>query len=589
MEEEDLPVLEGPADLPAEAVEATTDGELESHLLLTGAFDVLDETERRIVYLRFVREVSRREAAAELGMTADQLRRRTRAALAKLRAELEDSAFPERRAREPRRSRRAGAPRPRRRRRRTRTAAPPPCPAAQGGRAGWTNPGPHAAADARRAGPGRGARGREPESAHHQRARLGVARRAPRWRGGAPLASGSDRHEHRRARLVCVAAVILLVVAWQQGWELTGPLRADYLPLRPSGRTNRAQMFRAQCSRWLLFGALVPALARMHMRPGRPEQHPEPAPPASAPRFTTTVVSSVRQTADRVAVRRLWVALLVAAACACVPATAAAAPSIVVECNGTSTCEGPDVWFRTPVFVDWTVSWRMPTAGCQDITLDRDTAGNAQGCSATGGGTSSVTVTIKLTGRLRSSWTPPRRGRPTMPAGYTHPVEFMAHGTDATSGIASCVAAGYGGPDSFNAIFGATCRDVAGNGTASRTFALSYDDAAGPFLGDHQPRWAGPRRAGELARGRARTKRSSARPACRGAAPRGASCHRRTGGTGFIDREVRERAGVPARWPGALRPSRQRRSPPLTSSPRPRAATCSRRTGAASGSSPRRS
>jgi RNA polymerase sigma-B factor len=92
--EEDLPVLESPADLPEEAMEATTDGGLEDHLLLTGAFDILDETERRIVYLRFVREVSRREAAAELGMTADQLRRRTRAALAKLRTELEDSAFP---------------------------------------------------------------------------------------------------------------------------------------------------------------------------------------------------------------------------------------------------------------------------------------------------------------------------------------------------------------------------------------------------------------------------------------------------------------------------------------------------------------
>lgn len=92
--EEDLPVLESPADLPEDAVEATTDGGLENHLLLTGALDVLDETERRIVYLRFVREVSRREAAAELGMSADQLRRRTRAALAKLRVALEDSAFP---------------------------------------------------------------------------------------------------------------------------------------------------------------------------------------------------------------------------------------------------------------------------------------------------------------------------------------------------------------------------------------------------------------------------------------------------------------------------------------------------------------
>jgi RNA polymerase sigma-B factor len=93
VEEQDLPVLEGPAALPEETVQATSDDELESHLLLTGAFDVLDETERRIVYLRFVREVSRREAAAELGMTAEQLRRRTRVALAKLRVELEDSAF----------------------------------------------------------------------------------------------------------------------------------------------------------------------------------------------------------------------------------------------------------------------------------------------------------------------------------------------------------------------------------------------------------------------------------------------------------------------------------------------------------------
>ncbi len=93
--ESDLPLLHSPTGPPGavEAVEATADGESDAHLTLTGAFDVLDDTERQIVYLRFVREVSRREAAAALGMTADQLRRRTRIALAKLRAELEDSAF----------------------------------------------------------------------------------------------------------------------------------------------------------------------------------------------------------------------------------------------------------------------------------------------------------------------------------------------------------------------------------------------------------------------------------------------------------------------------------------------------------------
>jgi RNA polymerase sigma-B factor len=94
--ESDLPLLHSPAGPPdvVEAVEATADGDPDAHLTLTGPFDVLDDTERQIVHRRLVREVSRREAAAELGMTADQLRRRTRVALAKLRAELEDSAFP---------------------------------------------------------------------------------------------------------------------------------------------------------------------------------------------------------------------------------------------------------------------------------------------------------------------------------------------------------------------------------------------------------------------------------------------------------------------------------------------------------------
>jgi RNA polymerase sigma factor (sigma-70 family) len=86
---------ENPARMPEDAVEAGANGEeAENQLLPAGAFDVLDDTERRLVYLRFVREVSRREAAAELGMTAEQLRRRTREALAKLRAGLEDNAFP---------------------------------------------------------------------------------------------------------------------------------------------------------------------------------------------------------------------------------------------------------------------------------------------------------------------------------------------------------------------------------------------------------------------------------------------------------------------------------------------------------------
>ena len=68
----------------------------EARLLLSGAFRTLDDTDRTILYLRFVQERSRREVANQLGMSQSALARRTDAALSKLRAELEGRAFSER-------------------------------------------------------------------------------------------------------------------------------------------------------------------------------------------------------------------------------------------------------------------------------------------------------------------------------------------------------------------------------------------------------------------------------------------------------------------------------------------------------------
>jgi RNA polymerase sigma-B factor len=65
----------------------------EARLLLSGAFRTLDDTDRTIIYLRFVQERSRREVADELGMSQSALARRTDAVLSKLRAELEGKAF----------------------------------------------------------------------------------------------------------------------------------------------------------------------------------------------------------------------------------------------------------------------------------------------------------------------------------------------------------------------------------------------------------------------------------------------------------------------------------------------------------------
>jgi RNA polymerase sigma factor (sigma-70 family) len=70
------------------------DVELDERILLADVFHTLDHAERAIIYLRLVCEMGGQETAAQLGMSEDRLRRSTRAALAKLRGELERSAFP---------------------------------------------------------------------------------------------------------------------------------------------------------------------------------------------------------------------------------------------------------------------------------------------------------------------------------------------------------------------------------------------------------------------------------------------------------------------------------------------------------------
>ena len=72
------------------------DGDLsnsESRLLLADAFHSLDDTERRIIFLRYIEDRSRRDVAGELEMSPSALTRKTTVALGKLRGELEGKAF----------------------------------------------------------------------------------------------------------------------------------------------------------------------------------------------------------------------------------------------------------------------------------------------------------------------------------------------------------------------------------------------------------------------------------------------------------------------------------------------------------------
>ena len=57
---------------------------------------------------------------------------------------------------------------------------------------------------------------------------------------------------------------------------------------------------------------------------------------------------------------------------------------------------------------------------------------------------------------------------------YNKPVGVSFRGTDATSGVASCSATTYSGPNNSSAQVSGTCTDAAGN-VGSGTFALAYD------------------------------------------------------------------------------------------------------------------
>jgi RNA polymerase sigma factor (sigma-70 family) len=73
---------------------ASGEVELDERVLHADVFQTLDDTERGIIYLRLVREIGRQETAAQLGISDERLSLSMRTALAKLRGELERSAFP---------------------------------------------------------------------------------------------------------------------------------------------------------------------------------------------------------------------------------------------------------------------------------------------------------------------------------------------------------------------------------------------------------------------------------------------------------------------------------------------------------------
>jgi hypothetical protein len=71
---------------------------------------------------------------------------------------------------------------------------------------------------------------------------------------------------------------------------------------------------------------------------------------------------------------------------------------------------------------------------------------------------------------------------------YNHPVGVAFSGNDATSGVLSCTATEYRGPDDASAAVPGTCTDRAGNTSSALGFALKYDATGPAVTGAHAER-----------------------------------------------------------------------------------------------------
>ena len=162
------------------------------------------------------------------------------------------------------------------------------------------------------------------------------------------------------------------------------------------------------------------------------------------------------------------------------PASAMALDGPSPTCNQGS-CVG---WFNgagVPVAVSWSAPAGASLTDCHFETITADTSGTNVSCGAYYAA-QQQTVTVTVT--VRRDTTPPQvtsvspARAPDANGWYNHAVALTFAGSDATSGIASCGAPTYSGPDSGSASVVGVCRDVAGNTSAPLAFALKYDATA---------------------------------------------------------------------------------------------------------------
>ena len=177
--------------------------------------------------------------------------------------------------------------------------------------------------------------------------------------------------------------------------------------------------------------------------------------------------------------RRAEVSAALALVAAALGLTAAApAGAALPTINYTLTGPAGDAdWFRGAVTLKWTVSGETGSSGCDTVTLTADTTGTQRSCSASNadGPITATTRSIRIDSVAPGSVTA-LPARPPDPGGwYTAPLPISWSGVDATSGIASCTAITFTGPDGPTAAPAGGCRDNAGNESAPVAFTFPYD------------------------------------------------------------------------------------------------------------------
>jgi hypothetical protein len=151
------------------------------------------------------------------------------------------------------------------------------------------------------------------------------------------------------------------------------------------------------------------------------------------------------------------------------------------QVTGGAPARSPDAngWYNRAVAVSFTGS--DATSGIASCTSpqyagpdggSRDVSGT---CTDAAGNTSApAVVTLKYDATPPSVSAVPARD-PDANGWFNHAVAVNATGTDAVSGLASCSAQTYSGPDSAAASVNATCTDNAGNTSGPGETTLKYD------------------------------------------------------------------------------------------------------------------